>query len=130
MKEVIEYWTTISYCEENLEFESTFPWHNSLTTIEEKPFFYQLWFQAGVQKVVDLLNNDSSFFSFDEFLKKIKVKTNSLENLKVISAPRQYKKTCLPIDDSVGSKDTLHSRLPNTNTCRKVYQREKSHTTF
>ena len=29
---------------------------------------------------------------------------------------------CLPIDDSVGSKETLDSRLPNTNTCRKVYQ--------
>ena len=29
---------------------------------------------------------------------------------------------CLPIDDSVGSKDTLVSRLPDTNTCRKVYQ--------
>ena len=29
---------------------------------------------------------------------------------------------CLPINDSVGSKDTLDSLLPNTNTCRKVYQ--------
>ena len=30
-------------------------------------------------KVVDLLNKDDSFFSFDEFLKKINVKTNYLE---------------------------------------------------
>ena len=29
---------------------------------------------------------------------------------------------CLPVDDSVGIRDTLDSRLPNTNTCRKVYQ--------
>ena len=29
---------------------------------------------------------------------------------------------CLPIDNSVGSKDTLDSSLPNTNTRRKVYQ--------
>jgi len=29
---------------------------------------------------------------------------------------------CLPIDDSVGSKDTLDSSLPNTNTSRAVYQ--------
>ena len=29
---------------------------------------------------------------------------------------------CLPIDDHVGSKYTLDSRLPNTNTCRKVHQ--------
>ena len=29
---------------------------------------------------------------------------------------------CLPIDDSVGSKYTLESPLPDTNTCRKGYQ--------
>ena len=39
VKEVIEYWTTINYCEKNLEFESAFIWHNSLITIEKKPFF-------------------------------------------------------------------------------------------
>ena len=121
VKEVIEYWTTINYCEKNLEFESAFIWYNSLITIEKKPFFYQSWFNAGIQKVVDLLKKDGSFFSLDEFLKKFKVKTNYLDYFKVISALRQYKKMCLPIDDS-GSKDTLVSRLPDTNTCRKVYQ--------
>ena len=69
-----------------------------------------------------ILETDSSFFSFAEFLKTFKVKTNyNLEYFKDISALRQYKKFCLPIDDSVGSKDTLDSRLPNTSTCRKVY---------
>ena len=29
---------------------------------------------------------------------------------------------CLPTDDSVASKDALGFRLPDTNTCRKVYQ--------
>ena len=58
VKEVIEYWTIINYCEENLEFESAYIWHNSLITIEKKPFFYQSWFIADVQRVVDLLNKD------------------------------------------------------------------------
>ena len=58
VKEVIEYWTVINYCEENLEFESPYIWHNSLITIEKKPFFYQSWFIADLQKVVDLLNKD------------------------------------------------------------------------
>ena len=39
VKEVIEYWITINYCEKNLDFESAFIWHNSLITIEKKPFF-------------------------------------------------------------------------------------------
>ena len=94
----------------------------ALITIEKKPFFYQSWFNAGVQKVVDLLNKDGSFLSFDEFLKKFKVKTNCLEYFKVISALRQYKNMCLPTDDGVASKDALGFRLPDTNTCRKVYQ--------
>ena len=69
VKEAIEYWTIINYCEKNLEFESAYIWHNSLVAIEKKPFFYQSWFNAGVQKVVALLNKDGSFPAFDEFLK-------------------------------------------------------------
>ena len=88
----------------------------------EKSLLYQSWSNAGVQKVVDLLNKDGSFFSFDEFLKKLKIKTNYLEYFKVISALRQYKNMCLPIDDGVASKAVLGFRLPDTNTCRKVYQ--------
>ena len=83
---------TINYREKSLKFELAFIWHNSLITIEKKPFFYQPWFNADVQKGVDLLNKDGSFFSFDEFLKTFKVKTNYLEYFKVISALRQYKK--------------------------------------
>ena len=52
-----------------------------LITIEKKPFFYQSWFNVGVQKVVELLNKDGSFLSFDEFLKKFKIKTNYLETI-------------------------------------------------
>ena len=39
--------------------------------MEKKPFFYQSWFNAGVQKLVDLLNKDGSFFSFDKYLEKL-----------------------------------------------------------
>ena len=75
VKQVIDCWTTINYREKNLKSESAFIWHNSLITIEKKPFFYQSWFNTGVQKVVDLLNKVGSFFSVDKFLKMFKVKT-------------------------------------------------------
>ena len=65
VKEVIEFWTTINYREKNVKFELAFIWYNSLITIAKKPFFYQSWFNASVQKVVDLLNKDGSFLSFD-----------------------------------------------------------------
>ena len=54
---------------------------------------------------VSILFNNNSWKSL--------VKTNYLEYFKVISALRQYKNMCLPIDDSVDSKDALGFRLSN-----------------
>ena len=47
VKEVIEYLTILNYCEKNLECEATYIWHNSLITLEKKPFFCLSWFNAG-----------------------------------------------------------------------------------
>ena len=76
----------------------------------------------AVQKVADLLKKDGSFISFDEFMENFNIKTNYLEYFKVISVLRHYKEMCSPADNGVGLRDTLDSRLPNTNACRKVYQ--------
>ena len=59
----------------------------------EKALLLPIMVNTDEHKVVDLLNKDSSFFSFDEFLKIIKVKTKHLEDFKAISALRQYKKS-------------------------------------
>ena len=38
-KEIVEYWSNLNYSEENPVFVSTCICHNSLITIEKKPFF-------------------------------------------------------------------------------------------
>ena len=68
---------------------------------------------------VSILFNNNSWKSL--------VKTNYLECFKVISALRQYKNMCLPIDDSVNSKDALGFRLSNHQNLsnRETYETTK-----
>ena len=97
LKEIVEYWSNLNYSEKNPVFESTCIWHNSLITIEKKPFLYKSWFKAGVENVKDLLDEASRFISFDVFVRKFKVKTNYLEYYKVVSILTRYKKLRSPI---------------------------------
>ena len=48
LAETVEYWSTLNYSEDNLNFASSQIWLNSLIRIDNKPFFYKSWFHAGV----------------------------------------------------------------------------------
>ena len=58
--EIMEYWTTLSYKNNNLDFTSAQIWHNSLIRIENKPIFYKSWFIAGVKDVKEILDTDGN----------------------------------------------------------------------
>ena len=94
LKEIVEYWSNSNYSE-NPVFQSTYACilHNSLITMEKKPFFNKSWFKAGVENVKDHLDEASRFISFDDFVRKFKVKTSYLEYYKVVSTRTRYKKT-------------------------------------
>ena len=49
--------------------------------------------KAGVENVKDHLDEASRFISFDDFVRKFKVKTSYLEYYKVVSTRTRYKKT-------------------------------------
>ena len=53
LAETVEYWSTLNYSEDNLNFPSSQIWLNSLIRIDNKPFFYKSWFHAGVKDVKD-----------------------------------------------------------------------------
>ena len=61
LTEIEEYWSNLNYREKDPLFESTCIRHNSLITIDNKPFFYKSWFKAGVENVKDLLDEASRF---------------------------------------------------------------------
>ena len=54
LAEIMEYWTTPNYKDNNQDFTSPQIWHNSLIRIENKPIFYKSWFTAGVKDVKDM----------------------------------------------------------------------------
>ena len=85
LKEIVQYWYNLNYSEKNLVFGSTCIWHNSLITIEKRPFFYKAWLKARVENVKDLLDKASRFISFDDFVRKFNVKTNYREYYKIAS---------------------------------------------
>ena len=102
LAEIMEYWTTLNYKDNNLDFTSAQIWHNSLIRIENKPIFYKSWFTAGVKDVKDILDTDgNSVLSYTAFTAKYKIKTNFLEFYKVVSAVKLFRQSVLnnPTED-------------------------------
>ena len=122
LREIIEHWTNLNYREKNLDFDSMILWHNSLIRIENRPFFYKAWFKAGVTEVKDLLNKDQTFLSYNAFIDKYNIKTNYLEYFKVISALKQFKKSCSPVLHNSLSND-IAILLSHSNICKEFYRR-------
>ena len=94
LTEIIEYWSTLNYRDENLDFFSTQIWHNSLIRIENRPFFYKSWFNAGVKEIRDLLDAEQNFISYNAFTAQYNFKTNYIEYYKVVSALKHFRKKC------------------------------------
>ena len=119
--ETIEYWSTLNYRDENLNFNSTQIWHNSLIRIDNKPFFYKPWFKAGVKEVRHLLDADQNFMSYTTFKAKYKIQTNYLEYYKVVSVLKSFRKKCSGLNNH-NSKNTAESLLLSLNVCKAVYK--------
>ena len=122
LREIIEHWTNLYYREKNLDFNSMLLWHNSLIRIENWPFFYKAWLKAGVKKVKDLLNNDQNLLSYNAFIDKFNSKTNYLEYFKVISALKQFNKSCSPVLHNSLSND-IAVLLSHSNICKEFCRR-------
>ena len=76
LAETVEYWSTLNYSENNLNFPSSKIWLNSLIRID-KPFFYKSWFPTGVKDVKDLPDDSNyNFLSYTAFITKYNIKTN------------------------------------------------------
>lgn len=54
---------------------------------DEKPFFFQEWFAAGIKTIMDLLDTDGQFLSFPDLKAKFSLpKTSFLHYYQVVSA--------------------------------------------
>ena len=64
-----------------------FLFNNRDILIDEKPFFFQEWFAAGIKTIMDLLDTDGQFLSFPDLKAKFSLpKTSFLHYYQVVSA--------------------------------------------
>ena len=119
-----EYWTTLNYKDNNLDFTSAKIWHNSLIRIENKPIFYKSWFTAGVKDVKDILDTDgNSILSYTAFTAKYKIKTNFLEFYKVVSAVKLFRQKCSQQPNRGPKTKTFgQTLLASEKACKTVYK--------
>ena len=124
LAEIMEYWTTLNYKDNNLDFTSAQIWHNSLIRIENKPIFYKSWFTAGVKDVKDILDTDGkSILSYTAFTAKYKIKTNFLEFYKVVSAVKLFRQKCSQQPNRGPKTKTFgQTLLASEKACKTVYK--------
>ena len=68
----------------------------------------------------DHLDEASRFISFDDFVRKFKVKTSYPEYYKVVSTRTRYKKKlCSPVNGNDKTKDATETVLSHTKFCKK-----------
>ena len=119
LTEIVEYWSTLNYRDENLDFFSIQIWHNSLIRIENRPFFYKSWLNAVVKEIRDLLDAQQNFISYNTFTAQYNIKNNYLEYYKVVSALKLFRKKCSSNLNNPTRKYV--SLLSSSNVCKKFY---------
>ena len=96
LKEVLNIWTEVNF-EPQLKsvehFHSQTLWFNSVFRIAKKTFFYSDWSRSGINQVRDLLKDDNSFLSYQEFKAKFKFTPCPLTYCGVISMLKIVKKS-------------------------------------
>ena len=97
-------------------------WNNKLITVNKTSLYYKSWHEAGVTKVSDLLNG-SSFYTYEQFLEKYKIRTHFLQYYSLVNdIPSTWKKKILSVatTDEMSIKDRKKELLSNL-TNKKVY---------
>ena len=95
-KDVLLSWAKV------IEKERNFNWHfflvspiwfNNKIKIDNKSIFYKEWFEKGVQSINDLINEDGTYLTLDQFQEKYKIVVNFFKYNSIISAIRQAKRS-------------------------------------
>ena len=60
-------------------------WDNKNLKINDKPVFYKIWYDKGVNFIKDLINKNGELLSYEQFIDKYQIQTNFLEFYGIIS---------------------------------------------
>ena len=107
---------------ENSDIKDEIIWKNKFITINKTSLYYKSWLEAGVTKVSDLLNG-RSFYTYEQFVEKYKIRTYFLQYYSLVNAiPSTWKKKIPSIvtTDVMSMKDRKKELLSNP-TNKKAY---------
>ena len=98
-KNLINLWNQFKIDNEPIngnDVRNEFLWFNDFILIQKKPVFLKQWYQLGIKRVGDLLDNESNFLSQQILYEKYGLQTNFLEYLSIRSAiPVKWKQLLL-----------------------------------
>ena len=61
-------------------------WNNQDITIEGKSLFWKSWTENGIYYIQDILNENGKFFTYEEFIRKYKIKINFLNHFQILAS--------------------------------------------
>jgi hypothetical protein len=88
-KEILSIWTelkNLSPVENSKDILNECIWANKYITIENKSIVWKKWIDKNIMYVYDLLNDENSFKTSEQFLSDCNLKTNFLEILQIKQA--------------------------------------------
>ena len=95
-KDVLLSWEKVIEKEQNFNwhfFLANPIWFNNKIKIDNTSIFYKEWFEKGVRSINDLINEDGTYLTLDQFQEKYKIVVNFLKYNSIISAIRQAKRS-------------------------------------
>ena len=118
-KDILNTWYNLrqNYRDERLLNESL--WFNDNITIENKPIFWENWYQVGIKHVGDILDENQKFYAIAEMYKKYKLEINFLTHLQIRQAiPLHWRKKIMTLtahSEKIISLCTKKCIIPLTN---------------
>ena len=119
--EVLNIWVKINYKEFREDFLSSPLWHNSSIKVANHPIFFKEWSTKCINYVKDLMGDDQTFMTMNEFIQKYKIKTNFLEYHGVLAAVQDAKRRNSGTHNITNTKN-LSELLESKTFSREVYK--------
>ena len=120
--EVLKHWQSSKQAfQNNKSLQNEIIWNNRNIKIEGKTPFYKNWFEKNILRIKNLLQNDGSFLSFEQFSEKFHLETPFTLYFGLINS--------IPNDWKVTPRETVENGNHKTNiiSTKNVYSAMLKH---
>ena len=113
-KKVLDYWCEFKIStgiDSKTNPKSEIVWNNRKILIGKKPVFYQTWYDAGITKISDILNQNQKFLKWHEFVTKFNLNVPFTTYYGLVNAiPKDWKAILTnPIPNVTHANTTVNS---------------------